>query len=189
MGAKHSYCITHVQNRQVVRVGHSKVIDHDTRMGFGKIRCAQLVNCQSFCVVDDAWHYYYHRPLTYSISLRGLFQSVFRGGHDETKCLEKVVDDDETHGSVEHKSSAPIVISTEFLSEDERSGLLAMSDVLVHASRSEGFVAFHSFVYILCFLSLSFEHCLLNPSFDRDAVAMPFCAPSFISTSPPSPPQ
>jgi hypothetical protein len=124
-------------------------MDHETRMGFGKIRCAQLVDCQSFCVSDDAWHYY-RRPLADSMSLRALFYSVFRtDDHEETKCLIKNVDD--THASVERKSHAPIVISTEFLSVEERSGLFAMSDVLVHASRSEGSVEFHSFDYILSF--------------------------------------
>jgi hypothetical protein len=138
-------------------------MDHDTRMGFGKIRCAQLLDCHSFCVVDDAWHYY-RRPLSDSMSLRAVFRLLFRGGHEETKCLTKIVDDDETHGNVERKSRPPIVISTEFLSVEERSGLFAMSDVLVHTSRSEGFVTFHFFVYILCFPLLSFVHCLLMPS-------------------------
>jgi glycosyltransferase involved in cell wall biosynthesis len=152
MGANHEHSltrITHVHKQQVVRIEHSKAMDYDTRMGFGKIRCSQLVDCHSFCVVDDAWHYYYRQPVSYSFSPRALFQSVFRGGHEETKCFKKVVDDDETHRSVEHKSHPPIVISTEYLSEEERSGLLSMSDVLVHTSRSEGFVTFHFFVHFL----------------------------------------
>jgi hypothetical protein len=68
-------------------------------------------------------------------------------------------------GNVERKSHPPIVISTEFLSVEERSGLFAMSDVLVHTSRSEGFVTVHFFAYILIFPLLSFVHCLLMPSF------------------------
>ena len=79
---------------------------------------------------------------------------MFRSGHRaiaNSMCFGKIIEDADVYLGIKHARCAPIVISTDFLSVDERSGLFGMSDVLVHASRSEGYVT-SSFLCIFLLL-------------------------------------
>ena len=83
---------------------------------------------------------------------------MFRSGHRDvanSMCFGKVVEDADVYLGIKDVRRAPIIISTEFLSVDERSALFGMSDVLVHASRSEGYVT-SSFYVFSCSSSASY---------------------------------
>jgi glycosyltransferase involved in cell wall biosynthesis len=97
------------------------------------VRCGQLPDCHAVCHVNNEVRYYM-RPVSTAWKLWSVARAALPGGRvARSQCVGKVAT------AASGARSPGVVISTEFLSTDERDGLFAMSDVLVHTSRSEGF--------------------------------------------------
>lgn len=110
---------------EVVSLSRFKPMSDGMIKHMGIVRCGQLPDCHAICHVNGELRYYMKPvPMVVPRTSPELWQCVGVAGKPTDVAAPR---------------SPRVVISTEFLSTDELDGLFAMSDVLVHASRSEGF--------------------------------------------------
>lgn len=119
---------------EVVTNGNSKELPVIHRELLGKTRCGQLKSCHTFCVTDDGWQYFHHN----SNATTWAFQTTLAGMWGLRPNIHQCFTKDEAPSDLKRLFPS-VVLATRFLSSEERRQLFSMSNVLVHASRSEGF--------------------------------------------------